>query len=348
MEKKAIKVLHVLGSPDDELLYKQSIMLGRYREDYPPYSYKYALIHTNGKMSFPLNLQEETIRECEGHNLAEAGQIITDFQPDVILNQVYGIIGCTRLPAFLEMLGFPIIGPSADKHYITCNKAVTRAFFASSGVSIAPGIEIYEKEDQTYLKEIDGIIGYPCVVKAACVEDSRGVFLVRDRTEITSKVQEAFQLSSTVVIEKFIVGRELRTFVIEEENGNKRFLPVLEFGIKNADIRGYDEKYKFDENGNVMQSSSETWYLDPTEESDTIQILKELSLKAFNTLQLNDFAVFDVRMDENGNAYILEVNLYCAYNDKSFVVKAANHAGITTRQLFENAVNNTIKRNNKQ
>ena len=344
--ERQIKILHTVGSPDDEVLFKQSVLLAKSCEDYGIYQFRYALFYPDGKVSFPSTLEDATFTECKSYSLLEACQMIMDIHPDVIIHHVYGILGCTRYRALLELLGFPIIGSDAEKHYITTNKAHTRALLSSAGVSVAPGIEVYNREDGSFLEKVDAI-GYPVIVKAACIEDSRGTFLVKSRNGIIDKVHQAFQLSDVVVVEKFIAGRELRCFVIEDENCDKVFLPVLEYQIDKHDIRGYDEKYTVDDAGKITQAKRARWFVDPTKESETIKRLKSLAIKAFNALQLRDFAIFDIRMDESGHAYILEANLYCSYGEKSVINYMANGAGISDRKLLETAVGNAMKRKEK-
>ena len=211
--------------------------------------------------------------------------MIVDMCPNVIIHHVYELIGYTFYRALLELLGLPIIGSSAEKHYIATSKASTRALLTSACASVAPGIELYYEQDKSFLEKLDAM-DYPVVVKAASVEDSGGVFLVKSRDDVVDKVHQAFQMSnSVVVIEKFIAGRELRCFVIEDGNCEKVFLPVLEYNVNKHDIRHYDEQYTVDNVGNITQAKRPRLFVDPIKEREREnQVLKITIIRSIQCL----------------------------------------------------------------
>merc|ERR1719419_470501 len=134
----------------------------------------------------------------------------------------------------METLGIPILGSPSDKHVLISNKALTRAVVRLSGINIAPGVELFQLPfDDEVLKNLEDEIGYPMVVKAATLEDSRGVFIARNMEEVKEYIRKAFELSPEgVVVEKFIPGREIRSCVIQNENGEPVFLPsVIEYHV---------------------------------------------------------------------------------------------------------------------
>ena len=186
MKQKKAKIFHTIGSPDTELFYKLSLNRAKACVGSGEYEFHFALIHPSGKVSFPTGLDDASLDACkEKHHFETIFQRIREVQPIAIIHHLYGIKGCTSYRAALEILDIPIIGSTADKHYITTNKATTRAILRSAGVSVPPGVEILHKEEATenLIDSMEKDYGYPLVVKASTVEDSVGVRIAGSRQQ---------------------------------------------------------------------------------------------------------------------------------------------------------------------
>lgn len=264
---------------------------------------------------------------------------ISTYNPDVIVYHILGRTGCTVYRSAIETLGIPILGSSSDKHFITTNKVLTRAILRSAAISIAPGVELYNSTDVGEDSNAEAVSeierkcfggdnsGYPVVVKASTVEDSIGVFLAYDRQQLLHYIKKAFELSPEgVAVERFIAGREIRSLVIEEADGNMKILPIVEYDIGGSNnIRGTKSKIQvedYETTGKVScKTGSEIFLEEQPFNAKLIEAVKRESFKAFRTLQLRNFAIFDMRVDESGRPYILEVrnvdiNLLTVYKDK--------------------------------
>ena len=327
-------ILHTVGSIDSERLFKLSILYASACKDFGQYNFKYVAIYPNGRISNPRSLKSEDLDSAVRHDFHKIFDIIGTIKPDVMIHHAFGNISCTNLRASLELLGIPIIGSKAEIHYIVNNKASTRAMLSQAGVNIAPGIHL-RKEDDKECSQLVSKLGYPVVVKAATIDDSVGVFKVIDPENLTKTIMKACELSDTVVIEKFIQGRELRSCVIEDERHNKVVLPILEYGIDESDIRTFDKKLVMNSDGRIAKAEIDTWFLDENKMSKEIKAVEKVSLKAFGALGLKDFAVFDIRMDKNEIPYILEVNLFCSFGTESLLNIVARKFEISDQKLLE-------------
>ena len=93
--------------------------------------------------------------------------------------------------------------------------------------------------------------------------------------------------------------------------------------------------------------ATKTWFLDPSKEGELIKRIHQQSYRAFRELGLQDFAVFDFRIDRQGRPFFLECNLFCSFGRQSVVNVIAKETGITDESLFEMMVENALLRRKK-
>ena len=81
-----------------------------------------------------------------------------------------------------------------------------------------------------------------------------------------------------------------------------------------------------------------------TDEGGLIKRIQQVALEAHNKLQFRDFSMFDMRLDQDGNPYILEANLFCSFGLQSVLVSHAVQMGYDDKDLFKIMVNNVLHR----
>ena len=85
-----------------------------------------------------------------------------------------------------------------------------------------------------------------------------------------------------------------------------------------------------------------------TDEEALIKRIQQVALEAHDKLQLRDFSLFDMRLDQNGNPFILEANLFCSFGLQSVFVAHAANMGYDDKELFKIMVRNVLHRNKCQ
>jgi biotin carboxylase len=115
-------------------------------------------------------------------------------------------------------IGVPTVGYVSDKLNLSnvsfetaelaSNKILSRKRFAKFGVS-QPKFSITSDLNET--EKACDYIGYPCVVKAADSSGSRGVTIVKNRSEIAKAYKDAKEVSRIreILVEEFINGYEI-------------------------------------------------------------------------------------------------------------------------------------------
>lgn len=352
MENKK-KVLIVSGGVDDFYLFETSIFAASYCEDFGKYIIQHAIIFPDGRINFPKTIQQKTdIEAAEKFDLFEAGCLIKKMNISVIFFIPNGWKALTSYRAAFELLGIPIVGPSAQSQNLAFNKISTRARLGVEGIQFAPGciIKYEEKDDlETVLRKINAQnFSLPVIVKAPCEDDSLGVYLVKEEKDLVKAINDAFsyQNKNEILIEKFIPGRELRTVVIQDEDFNLLFLPIFEYEIEENDFRSnFYKQIDFKQLKNQECKRIGRKFLNEENEHELVKRLKQISFASFKGLNVYDYAVFDFRYDtKEDQLYLLEAGLFSHYCYKCNVAMLALEKGISMERLFDIAVNNATKR----
>jgi len=139
----------------------------------------------------------------------------------------YGFL--SENPAFAracKKAGILFVGPPAELLELLGDKTAARNLAASAGVPVLPGTEEAVASAEEAAKIAKGI-GYPVIVKAAMGGGGRGMRVVRDESELASRLDEAQgeALSAfgdgSVFIEKYLPrARHIEVQILADHHGN--------------------------------------------------------------------------------------------------------------------------------
>jgi D-alanine-D-alanine ligase len=265
---------------------------------------------------------------------------IQDFMPRVVegekmgmvFNMAYGIQGesrYTHIPSMLEMLGIPYVGSSPSGHALALDKIITKIILQKHNLP-TPNFWVFSNKD------IDASeVVYPVIVKPKMESVSFGLRVVdneRDLIEAVDYIVKEFQ--QPALVEQFIPGREFCVGLLG--NSPVEAFPILEIDLENDPnaIQTYEDK---------SQKPKEK--ICPAELSEDIaQEMTRISKNAFESLQLRDFSRVDLRMDQNGNVYILEINSMASLGATGSYVHAAGVAGYDFRDLVNKMLDVAVLR----
>ena len=166
---------------------------------------------------------------------------------------------------------------------------------------------------------------FPVIVKPKMEAVSYGIRVVDnwdDLREAVATIVNEFQ--QHVLVEQFVSGREFAIGLLG--NGDPEVLPITEI-----DFRGDPD---------AIQTSEEKLRnpldkLCPAPLSDELRgELEQLSKRAFQALDLKDFARVDLRTDAEERPYILEINSMASLGRTGTYVHSAQIAGYTCESLI--------------
>lgn len=273
--------------------------------------------------------------EKGGHNVKvidgnmQVIESLTEFMPRVVegermgmvFNMAYGIQGesrYTHLPAMLEMMGIPYVGSGPTGHAMALDKVITKIIFQQNDIP-TPDFRVLSSPDDD-LSEIN----FPVIVKPKMEAVSYGLQVVHNKKDLGNAVTFIIsEFQQQALVEQFIRGREFCVALLGNEDPD--VLPLVEIDLENdPDAIQTLENKKQKPRDKICPAD-----LNPDIEATMIAVSK----KAFRALELKDFARVDIRMDDNNNIYILEINSMASLGRTGSYVYAAQKAGYTYSQL---------------
>ena len=157
---------------------------------------------------------------------------------------------------------------------------------------------------------------------------SIGLSVVREKKDLISAVNKAFQYGTKIILEEYIDGRELTVGILDEEP-----LPVIEIVPKKG-VYDYNAKY----------SDPDTKYLVPAPiDNKLTEKAKRLGKLAHISLGCRSFSRTDMMMDGSGNISVLEVNTIPGLTERSLLPKAAEAYGLSFGALCVKLIENALK-----
>lgn len=321
-----MRVLHLTGSSVDAFWADLSIVYAaRCLELNGGSDDVIAYVDPRGHWSFPQALDADALAAAEPLPVSEALVRIAAARIDVMVPQQFDLPGMTAYRALFDVLGIPYVGNTADVMALAADKAKARAVVAAAGVRIPDGEVVVEGQMPTLTP--------PVVVKPVRADNSVGVGLVRDDSELPRALEAALGHDGAALVERYVeLGREVRCGLIERD-GRLLALPLEEYAV--ADVRTYDDKLAADSAGGlrlVAKGPTRSWIVDA---SDPVTApVQEAARRCHDALGCRHHSLFDFRVDPGGHPHFLEASPYCSFSDQSVVVTMAAAAGIDLHELY--------------
>lgn len=174
------------------------------------------------------------------------------------------------------------------------------------------------------------------VVKPVDADNSVGVTLVREQSDIDAAVDAALEHSDAALVEEYVrLGREVRCGIVVRD-GELLCLPLEEYAVgESKPIR--DRADKLDRSGDgdlflVAKDRTRAWIVDADDPIN--EKVWSAARLCYTALGCRHYGLFDFRIDPDGNPWFLEAGLYCSYSPSSVVAVMAAAVGISVEELF--------------
>ncbi len=273
--------------------------------------------------------------EKAGHNVAildgnkQIIERLENFMPRVIegehmgmiFNMAYGIQGesrYTHIPSMLEMLGIPYVGSSPSGHALALDKVLTKIIWKNNQLP-TPDFWVFNHADEDL-----STVKYPVIVKPKMESVSFGLKVVYNDEDLREAIHFIVtEFEQQALVEQFIRGREFCVGIL----GNS---PVETFPVLEIDLEGDPDAIQTVDDKKHKPKRKLCPAPIPEELADAMQ---KLSIQAFKTLNLRDFARVDIRLDEDGTIYLLEINSMASLGETGSYPAAAKVAGYSYESL---------------
>eukprot|EP00172_Hildenbrandia_rubra_P002032 Plantae.Rhodophyta-Hildenbrandia_rubra.ctg26853.p1 GENE.Plantae.Rhodophyta-Hildenbrandia_rubra.ctg26853~~Plantae.Rhodophyta-Hildenbrandia_rubra.ctg26853.p1 ORF type:complete len:323 (-),score=56.62 Plantae.Rhodophyta-Hildenbrandia_rubra.ctg26853:546-1370(-) len=241
--------------------------------------------------------------------------------------------GMTAYRSMFDILKIPLVGCSAEALALSTNKARTKACVAQAGVRVPESTTVRASDD---LNQVASSLTYPVVVKPCEEDNSIGVTLVHEESDLIEAVEQALKYGDTVLCEQFIpLGRELRTGAIERANGDIELLPVIEYFLQDKNpVRSSADKLVTNKNG-IPVGMTACKRECPAKIDDALRAkLHRMAALSHRATGCRYYSIYDVRVAPDGEPYFIEQSLYCSFAPSSVLNLLAEQAKMKHPYLF--------------
>lgn len=274
-------------------------------------------------------------------DLSKLQRKLDRIRPHVVFNQyddvVHGALYEMRFAAFIRLLGYPITGSPALALGLSRDKYMALSLMKGAGIPIPPETTLLER-----VSDIDNHkLHFPLIVHAA--QEHAGIGMERDSVvhskkalqEKTRQVLRAFK--QPALVQGFLPGREFNVGIL----GGRRLqvMPLAEVDYSRLPegippIMSYAAKW--------VETSVEykkTKVICPADVEPRLAArIAETAMKAFRTIGGWGYGRVDIRLDEEGQPRVLEVNCNPCLDDGIGLARSAQHAGISYPELLQTVI----------
>jgi len=237
-----------------------------------------------------------------------------------------------KIAGFMELVGKRYTGSGTHGLLLAQDKAVAKKIFAFHGIHTP----VFAKSFRGRL-DFSHDLQFPVIVKPAREDGSIGI----EFSAVVNSIRELMErmdwlhahFDSPVLIEEYIEGRELYVGVI----GNERLeaFPVWEMSFDRMPENRWriaTERVKwstqYQKRNGIMTAQARL-------DAAASERIQKVAKRAYRALDLNGYARIDVRMDEEGRAFVLEANPNpnLAYGED--FAESGEVAGVTYEKLLD-------------
>jgi D-alanine-D-alanine ligase len=256
---------------------------------------------------------------------------------DIIFPVLHGTDGEDgSIQGMIKAMDIPMVGTGVLGSSLSMSKIVAKHLLKGAGLPVTRFLTYnYTEKDKISFDEISDELGAPFMVKAASLGSSVGVSKVNNAGDLVNAIEEAFRYDDNMIVEEFITGREIECAIL----GN---YPPEASNPGEVVISSKYEFYTFDAK-----------YIDPDAvkievpaklDAHIIEKIKDVSVKAFQTLNCEDFSRVDLFLTKEGNVYVNEINSIPGFTNSSMFPMMWKERGISFPDLITKIIDLSLER----
>jgi D-alanine-D-alanine ligase len=276
-----------------------------------------------------------------GSELGVIRAAVEEFQPHIAFNLLEGFDDVpgwdANVIAYLELLKVPYTGCNSRGLLLARDKSITKKLLTYHRIPVAD-FAVFPRNRKPRRRSK---LKFPLIVKSLTLDASIGISqasVVDDEDKLAERIRFIHEsIGTDALVERYIEGRELYVGVL----GNERLqaLPVWEllFTKMPEDKRriaterlkwslAYQKKHGID--------SDAAQGLPP----EVMTRIQESCKRVYRNLMLSGYARIDLRLDESGQAYVIEANPNPQVSPDEDFARSAAAAGTDFGTLLEKIV----------
>jgi D-alanine-D-alanine ligase len=246
---------------------------------------------------------------------------------DVIFPVLHGTDGEDgSIQGLIKAMDIPMVGTGVLGSSISMNKIIAKKLLKLAGLPVTKFLSFHFTEQaEINFKEVKKELGLPFMVKSASLGSSVGVSKVKDEADFNKAIEEAFRYDDSLLIEEFITGREIECAILGNNPPEASYPGEIVINSK-YEFYTFDAKYvdpeavRIDVPADLNKKAADK--------------IREISVKAFQALQCEDFSRVDLFLTEEGNIYINEINTIPGFTNSSMYPMMWKERGIGFTDLI--------------
>lgn len=279
-------------------------------------------------------------------NIEEGINFISSVKPTAIFNLVESIGGYESMlccaPFIFESLNIPYTGSSGASIALTTHKVMAKRLMKASQIPTPEWWNIEEIEDS--------FRNFPVIIKPFSTHASQGIedgSVIKNINDWKLWKERYAKQKKMFFAEKYIDGREINISLLEDPQKGVMILPIAEivfdsFPPDKPRIVGYAAKWDC---GSFEYHHTPRRFLKESDEEELINQLKGIALECWFLFSLKGYARVDMRVDEKGDIFVLEVNANpCLSPDAGFIA-ACSEYGLSYEEVIKNILYSALKQN---
>ena len=248
---------------------------------------------------------------------------------DVVLPCMHGPNGEDgTIQGLCELASIPYVGCGVVSSAVAMDKAVTKLIAKALKIPQADFL-VFENDELTenrkvVMTKIGRKLGYPCFVKPSVGGSSIGISKATNRKELGEAIDAALKYCSKIVVEKFILGREIEVGILGMGAAAKASVTgeILSAG----EFYDFDAKYANPESKTVVPADI------PAETQEKIQ---NYALQIFRAIGCKGLSRVDFFVTEDGRILFNEINTVPGFTSISMYAKMWETSGVPWQDLLD-------------
>ena len=271
-------------------------------------------------------------------DLGRLAQLLTREPPELAFNLVEAVGGHDRLmpvlPPLLDALRVPYTGARGEAASLTVNKLTAKRVMSAAGIPTAPWCDDGRQPS----------VGR-WIVKSVTEHASVGLdqTSVVDAQAVRRRIHQAVsRYGGEWFGERYIDGREYNISVLDGPAGPE-VLPLAEMRFIDfppGRPKIVDYAAKWDESSIEAIKTRRAF---GTTDPELAARLRSVALRCWDVFGLTGYARVDIRVDEAGEPYVLEINVNPCIAPEVGLAAAAEEAGLTYVELIARIVDAALR-----
>lgn len=275
------------------------------------------------------------------HDLAPLRQHVEGFRPHIVFHLLMEFqdiaVYQAHVASYLELLRVPYAGCNPRGLLLARDKALSKKILRYHRIP-APNFHVFRLGRPI---RVPKGLSFPRIVKSVDEEASLGIAqasIVRDEEKLRERVDFVHRrIGTDAICEQYIHGREITVSVL----GNERLqtFPAWELFFENLPAGSQPiatERAKWDRDYQLRAGIG----TGPAELPNGLaKHLAHLAKRCYRALHLSGYARMDMRLTEDGRAYVIEANPNPDLRQEEDFAASAAAAGLPYPQLLQRILN---------